>query len=49
MAYTLAKKLIARGAYIRQDMLDKLAAFLLINQITTEQFNELAGMMPEAE
>ena len=46
MAYTLAKKLIARGAYVRQDMLDKLSAFLLVDQITTEQYNELAGMMP---
>lgn len=45
MTYTRLKKLIARGAYEKEDMMNKLDVFLMANRITEEQYNELVGMM----
>lgn len=45
MTYARLKKLIERGAYKKEDMLNKLDVFLLMNRITEEQYQELIGMM----
>jgi len=38
-------KLITKGAYEKEDMLNKLDVFLMANRITEEQYQELVGMM----
>ena len=45
MTYARLKKLIERGAYKEEDMLNKLDVFLMANRITEEQYQELIGMM----
>mgnify|MGYP001013974463 FL=1 len=45
MIYARIKKLIERGAYKKEDMLNKLDVFLMANRITEEQYQELIGMM----
>lgn len=45
MTYARLKKLIERGAYKKEDMLNKLVVFLMANRITEEQYQELIGMM----
>ena len=41
-----SKKVIAlKGAYEKEDMLNKLDVFLMANRITEEQYQELVGMM----
>lgn len=45
MTYARLKKLIERGAYKKEDMLNKLDVFLMANRITEEQYQELIGMM----
>lgn len=45
MTYARLKKLIVRGAYKKEDMLNKLDVFLMANRITEEQYQELIGMM----
>lgn len=45
MTYERCKKLIQNGSYEQEDMLKKLDVFLLADRITTEQYNELVGMM----
>ena len=45
MPYARLKKLIERGAYNTDDMLNKLDVFLMANRITEEQYQELIGMM----
>ena len=45
MTYARLKKLISRGAYDKEDMLNKLDVFLMANRITEEQYQELVGMM----
>jgi len=42
MTYARLKKLITKGAYEKEDMLD---VFLMANRITEEQYQELVGMM----
>lgn len=49
MTYERCKKLIQNGSYEQEDMLKKLDVFLLADRITTEQYNELAGMMQKEE
>ena len=49
MTYERCKKLIQTGKYEQEDMLKKLDVFLLADRITTEQYNELAGMMQKKE
>ena len=39
------KKLIERGAYNTEAMMNKLDVFLMANRITEEQYQELVGMM----
>lgn len=45
MIYARIKKLIEKGAYEKEDMLNKLDVFLMANRITEEQYQELIGMM----
>ena len=45
MTYARLKKLIERGAYNKEDMLNKLDVFLMENRFTVEQYQELIGMM----
>ena len=45
MIYARIKKLIEKGAYEKEDMLNKLDVFLMANRITEEQYQELVGMM----
>ena len=49
MTYERCKKLIQKGYYQQEDMLKKLDVFLLADRITTEQYNELVGMMQKEE
>ena len=41
MTYARLKKLITKGAYEKEDMLNKLDVFLMANRITEEQYQEL--------
>ena len=45
MTYARLKKLIERGTYNKEDMLNKLDVFLMANRITEEQYNELMALM----
>jgi len=45
MTYTYCKKIITKGNYDEQDMLDKLDVFLLGNRITEDQYKELVDMI----
>ena len=45
MTYARLKKLITKGAYEKEGMLNKLDVFLMANRITKEQYQELVGMM----
>ena len=49
MTYARLKKLIERGAYKKEDMLNKLDVFLMANRITEEQYQELVGMMMKGD
>ena len=41
MTYTYCKKIIDRGNYDKEDMLDKLDVYFLAERITKEEYNEL--------
>ncbi len=45
MAYNLMKRIIERGGYDKDAVMDKLDAFLAADRITPEQYRELVGMM----
>jgi len=45
MAYNLMKRIIMRGGYDKDDVMNKLDAFLAADRITVEQYQELVGMM----
>ena len=45
MAYNLMKRIIMRGGYDKDDVMDKLDAFLATDRITTAQYQELVAMM----
>ena len=45
MAYKLMKRIIERGGYDRDDVLNKLDTFLAADRITTEQYEELIALM----
>lgn len=49
LTYISCKKVIESGNYIKEDMLQKLDVFLLKNRITTEQYEELVGMMNQEQ
>lgn len=45
MAYRLMKRIITRGGYDRDEVMNKLDAFLAADRITAEQYKELMAMM----
>jgi len=45
MAYRLMKVVILRGGYDKQEIMDKLDAYLAFGRITLEQYNELAALV----
>lgn len=45
MAYNLMKRIIKRGGYDKDDVMNKLDAFLAADRITTEQYRELVEMI----
>ena len=45
MACNLMKRIIMRGGYDKDDVMDKLDAFLAADRITTAQYQELVAMM----
>ena len=45
MAYRLMKRIITRGSYDRDEVMNKLDAFLAADRITSEQYKELMAMM----
>ena len=45
MAYKLMKRIIERGGYDREDVLDKLDAFLAADRLTVAQYEELVTMI----
>ena len=47
MAYKLMKRIIERGGYDRDDVMNKLDAFLAADRLTVEQYEELVAMMGE--
>lgn len=49
MAYKLIKLVISRGNYDRDDITDKLAAYLAFGQITVEQYSELMDMIEKED
>ena len=45
MAYNLMKRIILRGGYDKDDVMDKLDAFLAADRITTAQYQERVALM----
>ena len=45
MAYKLMKRIIERGDYDKEAVMDKLDAFLATDRLTTDQYTELAGLV----
>ena len=45
MTYKLMKRIIERGGYDRDDVMNKLDAFLAADRITVEEYQELVAMM----
>jgi len=45
MAYKLMKRIIVRGDYDREDVMNKLDAFLAADRLTVEQYEELVALM----
>lgn len=45
MAYKLMKRIIERGGYDRDEVMNKLDAFLAADRLTVEQYEELVAMM----
>lgn len=49
MTYGLIKKIIVKGNYDKDGLMDKLDIFLLAGRITDEQYKELTEMLNESE
>lgn len=49
MTYRLVKRIIAKGNYVKDELMDKLDVFLLAGRITDEQYKELVEMMKDGE
>lgn len=49
MTYRLVKRIIAKGNYDKDELMDKLDVFLLAGRITDEQYKELTEMMKDGE
>ena len=49
MTYNLMKRIIERGGFDREDVLEKLDTFYAADRITTEQYNELVKLAKGVE
>lgn len=49
MAYKLMKRIIERGGYDRESVMEKLDAFMAADRMTPEEYGELVAMMGGAE
>ncbi|MCC8161030.1 MAG: hypothetical protein LIO53_06975 [Oscillospiraceae bacterium] len=49
MTYGYLKKIIAKGNYDADDLMNKLDVFLLAGRITDEQYKELSGLINTTE
>lgn len=49
MTYGLIKKVITKGNYDKDELMDKLDVFLLAGRITDEQYKELVEMLKDGE
>lgn len=49
MAYKLIKIIILKGNYDKQDIMDKLDAYLAAGRITVDQYTELMNMVNSGE
>lgn len=47
-AYSLMKRIIERGDYDKDSVMEKLDAFLAADRLTVEEYRELVAMMEEA-
>ena len=47
MAYKLMKRIIERGGYDREDVQNKLDAFLAAGRLTVAEYQELVAMLAE--
>lgn len=47
MTYIYCKKIIDRGNYDKNDMLDKLDVFFLAGRVTKEEYNELVSLIDD--
>lgn len=45
LAYKLMKRIIERGDYDREDVMNKLDAYLAADRITLEEYNELMAIV----
>ena len=45
IAYNLMKRIIQRGGYDKNEVMNKLDAFLASDRITTAEYQELVAMM----
>ena len=45
MTYSLILKIISKGSYDKEDLLNKLDVFLLASRITDEQYTELTTLI----
>jgi len=49
MVYALSKRVIESGSYQYRSMLNKLDVFLLADRITSDEYQELKGLMDEQQ
>lgn len=45
MIYGLCKKVIAKGNYDKEDLLNKIDVYFMNNRITEEQYKELVALI----
>lgn len=45
MIYNLLKKMILRGEYDKEDLLNKMDTYMLFGRITQAQYDELVALM----
>lgn len=47
LAYRACSALIKAGRYTRDDMMDKLDLYLAMDRMTSDEYQEIVGMMPD--
>ena len=43
--YEILKRVIGRGGYDKSDLINKMNLYLLYDQLTTEQYDEIMALM----